>query len=102
MTITSWSPRVPPDASPVYQAIADALERDIESGMVRDGQRLPTHRDLAATLGLTPLTVTRAYKEAARRGLIQSTVGRGTFVRAASDAPKGESGLLDLSKNVVE
>ena len=100
--MTSWSPRIHEDASPIYQAIADALERDIESGMVRDGQRLPTHRDLAASLGLTPLTITRAYKEAARRGLIQSTVGKGTFVRTTVDNPRPESGIVDLSHNVVD
>ncbi len=100
--ITNWSPRLQGSASPIYQAIADALERDIESGMIREGQRLPTHRELAASLGLTPLTVTRAYKEAARRGLVQSTVGRGTFVRAAVENPRPENGFLDLSRNVVD
>ena len=94
-------PRIGSADAPVYQAIADALERDIERGVVRDGQRLPTHRDLASALGLTPLTVTRAYKEAARRGLIESTVGRGTFVRAAVEMPGTESGLVDLTHNVV-
>lgn len=102
MKLTNWSPRLPEGASPLYLAIADALERDVESGMVRDGQRLPTHRELATTLGLTPLTVTRAYKEAARRGLIQSTVGRGTFVRTTVENLRPESGLVDLSHNVVE
>jgi DNA-binding transcriptional MocR family regulator len=100
--ITNWSPRIQEGASPLYLAIADALERDVESGMIREGQRLPTHRELAASLGLTPLTITRAYKEAARRGLIQSTVGRGTFVRAAAENPRPESGLVDLSHNVVD
>jgi DNA-binding transcriptional MocR family regulator len=100
--MTIWSPRIHEDAAPIYQAIADALERDIESGMVHDGQRLPTHRELAASLGLTPLTVTRAYKEAARRGLIQSTVGKGTFVRATVENPRPESSVIDLSRNVVD
>ena len=102
MTITTWTPRLPQDAAPVYQAIADALERDIERGVVRDGQRLPTHRELAAALSLTPLTITRAYKEAARRGLIQSTVGRGTFVRSSAELPRPVLGPLDLSRNIVE
>jgi DNA-binding transcriptional MocR family regulator len=101
MSTTIWLPRLSSSAGPVYQAIADALERDIERGVVRDGQRLPTHRDLASALGLTPLTVTRAYKEAARRGLIQSTVGRGTFVRAAVEFPSAPAGVIDLSRNVV-
>lgn len=102
MTVTIWTPRIPEGASPVYQAIADALERDIESGLVRDGQRLPTHRDLAAALGLTPLTVTRAYKEAARRGLTTSTVGRGTFVRSSAEVSRPDTAFLDLSRNIVE
>jgi DNA-binding transcriptional MocR family regulator len=103
MSNTLWSPKLHSDA-PIYRAIADALERDVENGLLREGARLPTHRDLASKLHVTPLTITRAYKEAARRGLIDSTVGRGTFVRstAAFDAaPRGESMLLDLAKNIV-
>ena len=102
MSATNWSPRIEEGASPLYLAIADALERDVESGMIRDGQRLPTHRELAASLGLTPLTITRAYKEAARRGLIQSTVGRGTFVRTTVEHPRPESSFVDLSHNVID
>ncbi|HEU4522115.1 MAG TPA: PLP-dependent aminotransferase family protein [Thermoanaerobaculia bacterium] len=101
MNNTNWTPRLSPDAGPVYQAIADALERDIERGVIGDGQRLPTHRDLAAALGLTPLTVTRAYKEAARRGLVESTVGRGTFVRASGESRRSGSDIIDLTQNVI-
>ena len=43
--------------------------------------RLPTHRDLAYRLGVTVGTISRAYSEAERRGLIGGEVGRGTFVR---------------------
>lgn len=105
MSNTLWSPRLAKEAAPIYLAIADALERDVENGILVEGTRLPTHRDLASKLGLTPLTVTRAYKEAARRGLVDSTVGRGTFVRVAgvvSAQPRSESDLVDLSKNIVE
>ena len=45
------------------------------------GTRLPTHRDLAWRLRVTVGTVSRAYAEAERRGLIGGEVGRGTFVR---------------------
>lgn len=65
-------------------ALADAIERDIASGVLRPGERMPTHRDMADELGLNVSTVTRGYKEAEKRGLISATVGRGTFV--ASDA----------------
>ncbi|HIF05566.1 MAG TPA: GntR family transcriptional regulator, partial [Gemmatimonadetes bacterium] len=49
-------------------AIADAVQRDLESGVLSVGSRLPTHRDLAEYLGVTVGTVSRAYAEAERRG----------------------------------
>ncbi len=61
MSETIWSPRVDSSAVPIYRAIADALERDLGRGVLREGQRLPTHRELAAALDVAPLTVTRAY-----------------------------------------
>src|SRR5712691_13305424 len=105
MSNTLWSPRVHREDAPIYRAIADALERDVTSGVLHDGARLPTHRELAAKLHVTPLTITRAYKEAARRGLIDSSVGRGTFVRSTTNAFEmpgpAEGSILDLAKNVV-
>lgn len=65
---------------PRYQAIADALERDVAGGRLRPGDALPTHRELAEQLGVTVGTVTRGYAEAARRGLVRGETGRGTFV----------------------
>lgn len=68
-------------SGPVYQALADAIAEAVASGILPPGQRLPTHRDLAWTLGITVTTVTKAYQEARRRGLVEGEVGRGTFVR---------------------
>ncbi|MBM3557399.1 MAG: PLP-dependent aminotransferase family protein, partial [Alphaproteobacteria bacterium] len=58
-----------------------------------EGSRLPTHRELAWRLGVTVGTVTRAYAEAERIGLIGGEVGRGTYVRA-SRKPRGLGGLV--------
>ncbi len=98
--MTIWSPRLPETDAPIYGRIADALERDVRSGMLIQGSQLPTHRELARELGITPVTVTRAYSEAARRGLVESSTGRGTFVRATRrDLAVGEE--LDLATNTV-
>jgi DNA-binding transcriptional MocR family regulator len=98
--MTIWSPRLPETDAPIYGRIADALERDVRSGMLIPGSQLPTHRELARELGITPVTVTRAYSEAARRGLVESSTGRGTFVRATRrDLAVGEE--LDLATNTV-
>ena len=79
--MTSWAPVKLSPRGPVYVAIADALADDVRAGKLVPGTRLPTHRSLAETLGVNVVTVTRAYAEAARRGLVQGEVGRGTFVR---------------------
>ncbi|MQX36234.1 PLP-dependent aminotransferase family protein [Roseospira navarrensis] len=82
MSDAAWTPRALAPDTPVYRAIADALAADVADGRVPAGARLPTHRALAESLGVTVTTVSRAYAEAARRGLTESTVGRGTFARA--------------------
>ena len=82
VTMTSWMPTLERFGGPRYIAIADALAADIREGRLAGGARLPTHRELAWQLGVTVGTVSRAYSEAERRGLIGGEVGRGTFVRA--------------------
>ncbi|MGF7173831.1 PLP-dependent aminotransferase family protein [Azospirillum doebereinerae] len=79
--MTSWTPILEGRTGPLYRVIADALADDIAEGTLSVGTRLPTHRDLAFRLGVTVGTVTRAYAEAEKRGLIGGEVGRGTFVQ---------------------
>jgi len=50
--MTIWSPRIPPDLEPKYQALLDALQADIEAGVLAPGTRLPTQRELASRLGI--------------------------------------------------
>ena len=77
-----WLPRLEGRRGPKYRVIADAIDEDVQNGALRAGTKLPPHRDLAGHLGVTVTTITRAYTEAARRGLTSGHVGRGTFIRA--------------------
>lgn len=81
--MTEWLPDLGRRTGPRYRAIAEAMADAIRGGSLKPGARLPTHRDLAWRLGVTVGTVTRAYKEATARGLIDGEIGRGTFVRDA-------------------
>lgn len=66
------------------------------------GQRLPTHRSLAKALDVDLTTVTRAYGEARRRGLIDARVGQGTFVSetTARGTHTHVVTKIDLSMNI--
>ncbi|HME70230.1 MAG TPA: PLP-dependent aminotransferase family protein [Myxococcota bacterium] len=74
------------EESPVYRRIAERLRADIASGQLAPGSRLPTIRALAAELGVNRDTVALAYEELSREGLVEATVGRGTFVRGSVPA----------------
>ncbi len=98
-----WLPTIAEWQGPIYLRIVDALSADINSRRLNRGQQLPTHRALAEALGVDLTTVTRAYGEARRRGLIEARVGQGTFVsettaRHAADIPVQVK--IDLSMNV--
>jgi len=101
--MTMWRPELDRGGGPLFMTLANALERDAARGALAPGSRLPTHRDLAAFLGVTVGTVTRAYKEAARRGLVSGETGRGTYLRGPgqdkapfSVAEKARDGIIDM------
>lgn len=71
---------------PLYLQLSDALASEIQGGRLMPGQRLPSERDLAATLGVSRTTVVNAYGELQARGLARGQVGRGTYVNAPPDA----------------
>jgi DNA-binding transcriptional MocR family regulator len=101
---TPWKPARLDDNLPLYLAIAEALTADIATGRLAPGQRLPPQRELAGVIGVDLSTITRALAECERRGLVQGTVGRGTFVAAdvgAADSlartePQGEGLFVEM------
>lgn len=81
-TMKDWVPTFENTGAPRYVEIAEAIRRDVASGALRPGDRLPPQRGLAQEIGLDYSTISRAYAEAVRRGYIESHVGRGSFVKA--------------------
>ena len=67
-------------SGPVYRQIAGAIEEAIEKGRIPSGARLPAIRALAQQLEVNRDTVALAYESLAEAGLVESAVGRGTFV----------------------
>jgi DNA-binding transcriptional MocR family regulator len=100
-----WKPRIEAGAKLKYLGIVEALESDIRAGRVHPGNRLPAQRVIAEALDVDLTTVTRAFNEARRRGLVDAQAGRGTFIRegVGSGQSSGRfdgAPLVDLSMNI--
>ena len=65
---------------PVYRQIIDQVNGGIAAGALRQGDQLPTVRQLAVDLSINPNTVIRAYRELEIRGILQTQQGTGTFI----------------------
>lgn len=96
--MAGWTPKLDRSGAPLYLSIADAIAADVAAGVLAPGTRLPPQRALADALGIDFTTVSRAYAEARRRGLIEAAVGQGTFVRRRPAPPAGS--LADMSMNM--
>jgi GntR family transcriptional regulator/MocR family aminotransferase len=82
---------------PVYQQIAEQVSDAIAAGELRHGDKLPTIRALAEELGVNRDTVALAYDGLAREGMVETTVGRGTFVRHTPPRAPAEQAAPPLS-----
>jgi DNA-binding transcriptional MocR family regulator len=107
LEMAEWIPDLTQSDRPRYLAIADMIAFDVQEGRLSHGDRLPPQRKLANILAIDFTTVARGYTEAQKRGLIESRVGQGTFVRAPASpapekraAPERRAEIVDLSMNL--
>ncbi|MGH8203662.1 MAG: GntR family transcriptional regulator [Steroidobacteraceae bacterium] len=88
------------NATSLYETCATALNREIETGALRPGQRLPSERSLGDALGFTRLTVRRALQVLAQRGLLEPDERRGWQVRSGqvSDSLSTLMGFTQMAR----
>lgn len=67
-------------AKPVVQLVVEELWLAVVDGSLESGQRLPTARELAIALNVSPRSIERAYEELEQRGVTITRPGAGTFV----------------------
>jgi GntR family transcriptional regulator len=84
MSLTADDPRPP------YVQAADELRREIRTGELKPGQKLPSVRQLSERFGVAQMTVNNALRMLREEGLTVSTPGRGTYVRTELPADVGE------------
>ncbi|MDD3169836.1 MAG: winged helix-turn-helix domain-containing protein, partial [Eubacteriales bacterium] len=78
--MNEWKPVIANNNKPYYKALAEALEADIKTGILKPGEKLPPQRELADQINVNLSTVTRAFRLCELKGLISGVIGRGTFV----------------------
>ncbi|MCK0198770.1 PLP-dependent aminotransferase family protein [Ancylobacter sp. 6x-1] len=95
-----WRPVLAkPKGGTKHAALTERIIADIDAGILRPMDQMPTHRDLARVLGVSVQTVSLSYGEAERLGYLSGEVGRGTFVKARVTE---RAGRLMLDRNPDE
>ena len=82
------------DARPIYTQIYDGLREQILTGILQPGDKLPSVRELAATLTINPNTIQRAYEALEREGYVYSLPGKGSFVAPRKDVDEQRKAQL--------
>ncbi len=91
---------------PAYKQIANRLTSAMADGTLKNGDRLPTIRELNELLGVNPNTVAKAYRELALKGHIDGQRGFGSFVKlddpvATLPEPKKKAKLKELYQRML-
>lgn len=81
---------------PVYLQIIYYLKRQIASGLIRDGDELPSRRMLSALLGINPNTVQKAFKVLEDEGVVISSMGAKSLIKVT------EEKRAELKREIVE
>lgn len=97
-----WPPSPGSLGRPAYRALAQTVIDAVAAGELPPGSRLPPHRTLAFELGVSVQTVSRAYEELARLGIVSGEVGRGSFIRAAAGEARTPWHRIDGSERVID
>src|ERR1700710_360709 len=78
-----------------YQQLVRQVRHALRLGMLREGDQLPTVKDVVAGLAINPNTVLKAYRELEHDGLVAARPGIGTFVtRTLADSTLAAHGPL--------
>ena len=78
-----------------YQQVVQQVRQALRLGLLREGDQLPTVKEVVASLAINPNTVLKAYRELEHEGLVAARPGVGTFVtRTLSDESLAAHGPL--------
>lgn len=82
------------DARPIYEQVKDGLRRLMVTGVIREGEKLPSVRTMAGTLAINPNTIQRAYEALESEGYVYSVPGKGSFAAPNTGVDEGRKDEL--------
>jgi GntR family transcriptional regulator len=91
----------PRSGVPIYLQIIEQIKRSVALGVLAPGEQLPTVKQLALDLTVNPNTVARAYRELERDEVIETAVGRGSFVRSNGTAQSASAAAQDVATEAL-
>ena len=74
------------DSQPIYRQLRDRVVAMILDGVLKEGDPLPSVRNVAAEYRVNPLTVLKGYQHLVDEGLVETRRGRGMFINAGARA----------------
>jgi len=80
----------------IFEQVAAAIRTDMAAGRVRPDDKLPSAREVAASLGVNLHTVLRAYQDLRDEGLLELRRGRGAVVAATRDRTELQAAINSL------
>jgi GntR family transcriptional regulator len=92
----------PRSGVPIYLQLIEQVKRLVAMGALRAGEQLPTGKQLALDLTINPNTVARAYHDLERDGVIETTPGRGSFVRANGVETDVRRNMADVARTALD
>lgn len=90
----------PSSTIPVYAQIVEQIKNAVASGLITEGDRLPSIRTLGKELRVNPNTIIRAYKELEIEGIVESKRGQGNFVTSHRSNLTEEVKCEMITKNI--
>ena len=91
----------PRSGVPIYLQIIEQVKRSVALGVLAPGEQLPTVKQLALDLTVNPNTVAKAYRELERDEIIETSPGRGSFIRGDGVAQSARSAASDVTAEAL-
>ncbi|MBV8637681.1 MAG: GntR family transcriptional regulator [Candidatus Eremiobacteraeota bacterium] len=92
----------PRSGVPIYLQVIEQVKRSVAIGVLAAGEQLPTVKQLALDLTINPNTVAKAYRELERDGVIETSPGRGSFVKSNGVKDTTKAAAMDVARDAID